>query len=266
MNETDQATIRDFGDQWTRFTDNEGYYGSPELLTDIISPLLSPADIRGADVADLGSGTGRVVNMLLAAGARSVTAVEPSDAITALKANTAHARDRVRCVQVSGEQMPLGDYDIIVTLGVLHHILDVDPVLRRAFQALKPGGRMLAWLYGREGNGLYLAIARPLRALTRRLPDPALTGLCHVLALALEAYVALCRILPLPMRGYMRGHMAHLSRHKRYLTIFDQLNPAYAKYYRRDEAVALLHRAGFVNIQAHHRHGYSWTVIGTRPG
>jgi hypothetical protein len=48
--------------------------------------------------------------------------------------------------------------------------------------------------------------------------------------------------------------------------MYDQLNPAYAKYYTRTEAIDLLERAGFVNVRVHHRHGYSWTVIGEKPG
>jgi hypothetical protein len=55
-----------------------------------------------------------------------------------------------------------------------------------------------------------------------------------------------------------------MSPHKRRLAIYDQLNPAYAKYYTREEAAALLAAAGFVDIRLHHRHGYSWSVIGTK--
>jgi hypothetical protein len=50
-----------------------------------------------------------------------------------------------------------------------------------------------------------------------------------------------------------------------WLSVFDQLNPAYAKYYRRDEAIALLRNAGFEEITCRHRHGYSWTVTGRKP-
>ena len=71
--------------------------------------------------------------------------------------------------------------------------------------------------------------------------------------------------LPLPMRAYMREHMSKMSWHARYLTLFDQLNPAEARYYRKSEAADLLKKAGFADIQLTHRHGYSWTVIGTKP-
>jgi hypothetical protein len=52
---------------------------------------------------------------------------------------------------------------------------------------------------------------------------------------------------------------------KRRLVIYDQLNPAYAKYYTQTEAEQLLARAGFSDVRTYHRHGYSWTVIGTKP-
>ena len=63
----------------------------------------------------------------------------------------------------------------------------------------------------------------------------------------------------------MRKVVSHLDWSKRYLTIYDQLNPAYARYYRRPEAVDLLAAAGFSDVHVHHRHGYSWAVTGIRP-
>src|SRR5918912_4133526 len=91
-------TIQDFGEQWTAFRDNPAYYGSTELLADLFGPLLSLADVKGVRAADIGSGTGRIVNMLLDAGAAHVHAVEPSAAMRVLKENTADRRDRVTCV------------------------------------------------------------------------------------------------------------------------------------------------------------------------
>jgi hypothetical protein len=64
----------------------------------------------------------------------------------------------------------------------------------------------------------------------------------------------------------MREVVGRLDPSKRRLTVYDQLNPAYAKYYTRDEAASLLTRAGFKDVTVHHRHGYSWSVVGTKPG
>ena len=263
--ETDQ-TIADFGDQWVRFTDNSGYYGSRELFDDIVAPLLCGADVAGRRVADIGSGTGRIVAMLLAADAAHVTAIEPSRAYEVLAERFADAAGRVTCHRLPGEGIAaLGPFDLVVSFGVLHHIPRPEPVVRAAYAALRPGGRLFAWLYGREGNGLYLAFVLPLRAITKRLPDRVLDAVVRALDLPLAGYIRLCRVLPLPMRAYMRDHLGRLDADKRRLTIFDQLNPAYAKYYTRQEAHALLADAGFTDVTLHHRHGYSWSVVGTKP-
>ncbi len=258
-------TIADFGDQWTRFQSNDGFYGSGELFADMCGPLLAPADVRGVRVADIGSGTGRIVQMLLDAGAAHVVAVEPSAACDVLRQNLAAFGNRVECVQARGEDIPRDRaFDLVTSIGVLHHIPEPAPVVRAAFKSLRPGGRMLVWLYGREGNGLYLGLTEPLRSVTTRLPHAPVFALARVLTAALVPYVWLCRRLPLPLSGYFTDVFGHMAYDKRELIVYDQLRPAYAKYYTKDEAIALLADAGFADVRAHHRHGYSWTVVGTR--
>jgi hypothetical protein len=63
----------------------------------------------------------------------------------------------------------------------------------------------------------------------------------------------------------MRRVMVPLAPDKRRVVIYDQLNPAYAKYYTRAEAFAALADHGFADVRIHHRHGISWTVVGTKP-
>ena len=259
-------TIDDFGEQWTRYTGNDGYYGSVELLSDILTPLVQVADVTGANVAEIGSGTGRIVNMLLAGGATHVVAVEPSSAFEILRRNTVAQSQRVQYLHAPGDKLPpLGDRDLVVSIGVVHHIPDPDPVICAALNALRPGGRVFVCLYAYEGNETYLRIVNPLRKVTVNLPHWALAGLCHLLNLALDVYIALARILPVPLREYVRNVLGRFPRSTRHLVIYDQLNPAYAKYYRRAEALDLLIRNGFEEVACHHRHGYSWSVVGTKP-
>lgn len=257
-------TIADFGAQWQRYPGNDGFYASLELLADVCEPLLPLAELRGRTVLEIGSGTGRIVNLLVDAGAERVIAVEPSASFDVLRRNTASRAERVELLATTGDRIPHRQVDVIVAIGVLHHIPDPLPVVRRAHDLLRPGGRFLFWVYGREGNRLFLAAAAPLRWLARRLPDPLLARLADLLNLALSPYVWLCRWLPLPLHGYLRRVFRRFGWRQRSLVIFDQLNPTYARYYRRGEAMALLAEVGFVDVRAHHRHGYSWTVIGSR--
>jgi SAM-dependent methyltransferase len=261
-----RRTIADFGEQWTRFTANEGYYGSVELLADILGPLLAPGDVAGARVAEIGAGTGRIVKMLLDAGAASVLAIEPSAAFEVLRGNTAPWADRIEYLQATGEHIPADRaLDYVFSIGVLHHIPDPLPVVRAAYLALRPGGSMVAWVYGFEGNEAYLRIASPLRALTTRLPDPLLAGVAYALNAVLSLYIPLCLRFRLPLHAYIRGVLSRFSWRTRQIVVYDQLNPAVARYYRKEEARALLEQAGFSNVRLFHRHGYSWTVAGIKP-
>lgn len=266
ITQIDKKTIADYSLQWTKYTDNSGYYGSVVLLQDIFGPLLSTDYVKDKRVCDIGSGTGRIVNMLLDAGAGHVVAVEPSEACKALQINTLPRKEKVTLIHDVGESLPpRGDIDLVVSFGVLDHIYDPKPTIRAAYNALKPGGKIVIWIYGYEGNRLYLSVFSPVWRVTKFLPHSALAFFCKLLCFTAEGYGTVCRFLPLPLRSYFLNHFMKLDHDKRELTIYDQLKPAYAKYYREKEAADLLSSSGFVNVKTYHRHGYSWTVSGERP-
>ncbi len=263
----DTQTITDFGVQWKIYTDNSGFYGSVELMGDIFGPLLALDDVRGKRVADVGSGTGRIVNMLLDAGAFHVTAIEPSDAFDVLRTNVESRAESVTLIRGRGEDIPLNTpFDLVTSIGVLHHVVDPGPIVRAALSALKPGGRMIVWLYAREGNERYLLAVKPLRHITSRLPHTLLAMCCSVGDAILMSYIAVARFSGNWLRpsNYLVNIYGRLAADKRRLIIYDQLNPLYAHYYTRDEALALMLDNGFESVRIHHRHGYSWIVIGER--
>jgi len=266
--ETRDRTIRDFGEQWTAFPDSPGWFESLDLLKDMLEPLVPLESVKDAKILDVGAGHGRLENMLFMAGAGGVTAVEPSDAFEVMKRNTARNVDKIAYVRCAGHEMdehlPEGSFDLAISYGVIHHIPDPLPALRGMRRALKDGGRCWIWIYGREGNGAYLFFAEPLRWITRRMPHVLLSALSMLLTPFLSLYAWMCRWLPLPMRDYMRRVIAPQTWYTRKVTIYDQLNPAEARYYTRDEVTKLMADAGFTDIKTHHRHGYSWAVLGFR--
>ncbi|MFP8878636.1 MAG: class I SAM-dependent methyltransferase [Myxococcota bacterium] len=264
----DDHTIRDFGDQWSHFGDNDGYYGSVELLADILGPLVSFDQLRGARVADVGSGTGRIVRMLLDVGVESVVAVEPSVGVDILRENLREFGERVEVIHGRGDELPAGrELDFAISIGVIQFIRDPQPTLRAAREALRPGGKVVIWVYGHEGNAAYVLALTALRSITTRLPHWALAGFCQLMTGVVGCYIALCKLteLPLPLRDYLVNTLARLTRRERVLTIYDQLNPSYVKYYRRSEVADMLERAGFADVELYHRRAYSWTATGTRP-
>jgi SAM-dependent methyltransferase len=259
-------TISDFGEQWTQFPTNTGYWASLDCLKDIFGPLYDVGSLQGKYVAEIGSGAGRIVNMLLDAGASRVVAIEPARCFPVLVANVRRRSNRVLLVHAEGETIrEYVDLDFVCSIGVLHHITDPDRLVAASLCALKPGGKMLIWVYGLEGNQFYIWLCKPLRALTTKLPHASLDLLVSVLLPALIVYMKACLFLPLPLRPYMLNYISRLDWLQLRRAIYDQLNPAFARFYTRQEAIDLLGKNGFTNVDSFHRHKFGWTVIGERP-
>jgi len=253
-------TIGDFGEQWSHYTENRDFYASSEVLDDLFGPLLNKNELQGRDLADVGAGTGRYTRMFHELGAASVLAMEPSDAISVLERNTGGLTG-IRCRRGTAEDLPAARFDWVLCIGVLQFIPAAQQALIAMGEALRPGGRLFLWVYGKEGNRLYLALVRPLRWISSRIPHRALDRLAGLLAYPAGWYASACRILPLPMARYMRRYYYRLDYYSRKLIIYDQLNPSFVRYYERDELQDLLEKSGFTEIRMHHRLGSSWSMV-----
>lgn len=252
--------LSDFGNQWTMFTENRGYYASLQALDSLIQPLLAVKSLQNKWIADVGAGTGRYTRLLHEAGAKAILAMEPSDAFEVLKRNTTGLRE-IEYLKAPAERTPLLGFDFIFCIGVLQFIEDPRSALVAMGRALKPGGELFLWVYGKEKNGLYLALLNFLRMFSSRLPPKLLNAFsCWLLPLA-DLYAFGCRILKLPLSDYLLNYFSRLDFYTRKLIIYDQLNPRIAKYYRAAELRALLKGCGFENIRMYHRLGYSWSVL-----
>lgn len=71
------------------------------------------------------------------------------------------------------EPLPGGCWDIIVSLGVVHHTADMERALDHLARALAPEGRMLLWVYGRHGRYHHDLNRRLLALLLENETDPA---------------------------------------------------------------------------------------------
>jgi SAM-dependent methyltransferase len=262
-------TIADFGDQWSIYSENEGWYGSLELFNDIISPLLNIETLKGTYVAEIGSGSGRIVGMLLNADVEHIYAIEPShEAFRAMEKNVRNMKkhNRVSTINTGGENWTTNHkLDYVFSIGVIHHVPEPHPVIKAAYDALKSGGSLFLWVYGYEGNELFLKFVEPLRRITTQLPHVCLEALVGIMYSILIVYRYISKIINLPFHSYIENVLWPLTPKNRRLVIYDQLNPAYAKYYKKEEVIQLLEKEGFKNIEIHNRHGYSWSVLGRKP-
>jgi len=265
-NNLESKCIEDFGEQWNYFTDNKNYYASKDLFIDICGPDFPLILIQNANVVDVGAGTGRLTKILLDLGAKHIWCVEPSSAMQVLQKNTVDFETSLTYINSKGNDFVINDsIDLVFSIGVIHHIENADLTMKNIYKNLKIGGKVVIWLYGQEGNLLYLLLITPLRLLTKIIPHKLLLKFSRLLVKPLIVYSYLCKKFNwLPLSTYIINHLSKLEKEEIQLTIYDQLNPAYSKYYTKAQALRLLKNAGFINISIYHRHGYSWTVVGDK--
>ena len=62
-------------------------------------------------------------------------------------------------------------FDIAFSIGVIHHLAEPEAALRQLIRAVKPGGYVLIWVYGRENMSWLTRYFDPIRRLLlSRLP------------------------------------------------------------------------------------------------
>jgi len=258
------STIQDFGEQWKIHGELEtGHWTSAEMLVDHFGDIFDLREIEGKTVVEVGSGSGRILNMLNVFGPKLLIAIEPSNTIDLLKLNTKKI-ERIEYQNTDGASFSADGVDYVFSIGVIQFIKDPQDVVRNIYDNLDNGGKFAMWVYGAENNRLYISLYKSISTITKIIPDGALNFLSYILNIVLTPYVLLCRYFKLPLHDYINNVFGKCSwKHRRYI-VFDQLNPRYSKYYYKDEVIDLLSSAGFTNIKLHHRHGYSWTAVGEK--
>ncbi|MCY2963628.1 MAG: class I SAM-dependent methyltransferase, partial [Planctomycetota bacterium] len=139
--------------------------------------------VRGKKVLDVGVGTGRFADVAERSGAE-VVGIDLSYAVEAAVENVG-GRDRVNVIQADCFQLPFKkeQFDLIYSIGVLHHTPDCKKAFQGLIPYLKPGGTIVIWVYDAHvwQPGSVLDRVNSLwRSVTTRLPTKVLYGLCLV--------------------------------------------------------------------------------------
>ena len=96
---------------------------------------------------DVGCGTGRW-SIYLSSKFSNVYAMDPSKAIYSA-ANLTKDIPGIHLIKASAENIPFDDntFDLVISLGVLHHIPDTQKALNSVVKKVKNGGQCLIYLY-----------------------------------------------------------------------------------------------------------------------
>ena len=257
-------TAAAFGYSWSHYPKQNPY--TEEQWRDWVVPL-TESDFAGKLVLDAGCGLAGFAEYAAEWGAARVVGVDLSEAVDAARERVG---DRIDLVQGDLFALPFADgsFDLAYSIGVLHHLPDPERGFRAVAATVKPGGRVFAWVYGRENNGLLVRVIDPLRRLFfSRLPHALLKwGVALPLAALLWPAVLAARAnVRFPYASYFRflGRRDFAFTHG---VVFDQLVAPTTHYIPRGEFERWFRSAGLVDVTITHRNENSWRGVGTVPG
>jgi SAM-dependent methyltransferase len=247
-----------FGYEWNRYSDLRPEH---EEQFRRWTPHLTPEDWKGRVFLDVGCGMGRNSVWPMRYGASGGVAVDIDQRSLAAAARNLAPHPSVRVLRCSAYDLPYRDeFDIAFAIGVIHHLEFPELALSKMVQAVKPGGRAMIWVYGRENNAWLLPLLDPLR---RRLFSRLPVSLTHHLSLYASALLWLLLRIGLRPTTYFKLIATFEFEHLRSI-VFDQMLPRIAHYWSGEQVTALMEATGLGDVRLAAVNEMSWTAIGTK--
>ena len=258
-----------FGFEWSRFptTQLDGPGRDESERTFRLKTGLTPDDVQGKTVLDVGCGMGRFLEVVSRWGALKACGIDPNrQCVHAASVNlTARANTDVVTLDLEQEGAvralwSLEGFDLVYCLGVLHHTPDPAASFRQIAKLVKPGGMLCVWVYSKDEGYPWMKIAYFYRHLTTHLPWWLLHAIC-LLAVPWHymRYV--------PVVGRYLWPLFPCSGHKnwqwRHLDTFDLYSPKYRFQHTELEVKCWFIEAGFTDIEVL---PFPVSVRGRRPG
>jgi 2-polyprenyl-3-methyl-5-hydroxy-6-metoxy-1,4-benzoquinol methylase len=188
----DFRLIEEFGDEWQRYNFLDGKSNQDldrqfKAYTSILDFNLFKND--DTLVVDMGAGSGRWTERLLPYFS-NIVAIEPSNKAVEILKKRFRGDSRVKIEQATVKHNSIIDNsaDLIISLGVLHHLPNTQEALVDCFRKIKPGGYLLCYLYYNLENksAIYRTIfylSNFLRTIISKLPKRIKMLLCYLIAL-----------------------------------------------------------------------------------
>jgi len=248
-----------FGYEWNKYQNLDANYEIQ--FKKWITPL-QPKDFKGKKVLDAGCGMGRNSFWVKKWGAKEVIAFDHDErSVEAAKKNLSEFENIKVEFKNIYEIDWKNEFDLVFSIGVIHHLLDPLKAVKKLIEAVKPGGKILIWVYGYEGNEWIVKFVNPIRKnLTSKMPINIIHFLSYFVSIPLWLWVKVFRgpsAYLKQLSGFKFWHIHSI--------VFDQFIPEIANYWRKEEAISLLAKNYEIEcVQIYHINNNSWTVLGQK--
>jgi SAM-dependent methyltransferase len=218
----------------------------------------SPDFLRGKLVLDAGVGAGRYADVASRWGA-DLVGIDLSFAVEAAH-NNFQDRRNVVVMQADIARLPFapGTFDVIFSIGVLHHTPDTRRYFRSLVPLLKPGGTIAIWVYPNEGDYLTRAQWIPF---TSRIPSKMFYEWCRWFV-PLAQRLPRNRVVGLLRRTFPFSHQG-LGLENDVLDTFDGYSPVFHWLHSPEEVRGWFSEEGLQEICE--PSGWHTCVRGTKP-
>jgi len=210
-------------------------------------------DIRGKMILDVGCGMGRYADVVLKWGGE-VVGLDLSFAVDSAQKNLGSTK-RFHAVQASVFDMPFKpeSFDLIYSIGVLHHTPDCQRAFGCLPRLLRPGGGIAIWVYSAHSypqEGAEERRDRWLRRHTTKMSARHLHALCRLLCrLPLRPRSFWHMVLPgILFHAIPRLHHEYRDYQWRVLDTFDWYSSVYQSKHSYPEVCRWFREAGLVEI------------------
>jgi SAM-dependent methyltransferase len=209
----------------------------------IAKTAFTPEFLSGKLVLDAGVGAGRYAELASRWGA-DVVGVDLSYAVEAAERNLG-TRDNVWIAQADIAALPFrpNSFDVIFSIGVLHHTPNTRAYFNKLVPLLKPGGVIAIWVYPK--NEAYIVRQRWVR-FVNKLPVNAFYAWCRWFVPWAERHLdhplvgALRRVFPFPTHG--------LGIEYDILDTFDGYSPSFHGVHSPEEVETWFREIGLVDV------------------
>lgn len=212
---------------------------------------LTPEDLKGKLVLDVGCGMGRFADVATRWGAR-VVGIDLSAAAEVAARNLADREFVAFQADVFALPFAPESFDFIYSIGVLHHTPNCEQAVKALPQYLKPGGTLAVWLYSAYNK--WYRFSDIYRKITHRLPARTLHGILRVVVPTVNVVDSTLRVVPgigRPLSGFVR-HVFPVNRNPnrrwRVLDTFDWYSPQYQSKHTYEEVFRWFENCGMTDL------------------